>query len=77
MICNEKRQFVAAHLHPILAARRHIMYPLERTKTVLRKDTESKKKCYKKYLELCHYFSLGVQSLELYHLQGRSIFYNV
>lgn len=56
------------------------MCSLKRTKTSLKVFTLSGKKLNaikNTYLELCHYFSLGVQALELYHLQGRSIFYSV
>lgn len=79
MICNKKRQFIPGHLHPILAARTHIIYPLEWTKTVLKRDIKGRKKGANKnrYLDLCHCFSLQAQSLELYHPQGRNIFYSV
>lgn len=77
MICNKKRQLQLFTDTP--NTRSHITYPLEWTKTVLKKEIKGGKKSAIKnrYLELCHCFSLGVQSLELYHLQGRSIFYNV
>lgn len=77
MICI--RTITAVHLHPILAIRTHIMYPLEWIKTVLKENTKGRNKGANKsrYLDLCHYFSLQAQSLELYHLQGRNIFYSV